>query len=202
MDGCCFLLPLGMFLSAGAFTFGYAVLKPFIAASRKCGPTARAGQFLLSDLLWLMMSCHLPLAFVAAARYGRSEDSVVIAVVALVLMAIVFYVWFRGVMALSKLGVDRPIRRGVFLVLVLPLAVVGSLLTAVLILAVIVLLAIERQDNTWLIWWLAAAATLASACVGGRSLAHWVIAGAAANAPPPDDRPSALAQPHQHPPVA
>jgi hypothetical protein len=177
-----------LMLAVGGATFGYAVLQPFIAATRKRSQGVHTVQFLMSDLLWLALLTHLPLVFLAAARHW--QDGSIVAVLGGLLMAMVLYLWFRGVTLLSKIGVEQPLRRGVFLVLVLPVAVLGSLLVGFPVLLLLAFL-FSPPDRTYVTLAVLSGLSLVLllACYGGRRLARWVVAGATGAPPALTDSP-------------
>lgn len=172
-----FSLVLILAICVGGGVFGYLVLEPLVTALRDPDRPARRTQFRTSDLLWLAMLFHMPLVYVAAARHWHPPEAV--GIFGFLLLAAVFYLWFRGIMALSKLGIQQPLRRGIFLALALPLAVLGSLLSMVAICATLAFL-FDGADGLLAAGWLGSVLGLSLAGWGGRCLTRWILAGSAA----------------------
>jgi hypothetical protein len=111
-----------VFLSSG-LAFGAVALGPILKADPNAGK--RPFRFLISDLLWLFLLLHPGLTLLAADM--RSEypgDYLGIACMCLVVAVVL---WFRGLQTLSQFGVEHWLRRGLLLVIVMPVGVSGSI---------------------------------------------------------------------------
>jgi hypothetical protein len=165
------LLFLLYFLVCGA-AFAYAILQPF---ARAVGGRARPNRFITSDLLWLMTMLALPMGCLSAVV--RGYDAVPVAVVSGLLIAVFAFAWWRGTATLSGLGIRQPLRRWIFLVVILPVSFVGGALTPLVLLASA--LAIGEMHRRPHISWisLASAAGLLLLAVSFRRLSYWVLKG-------------------------
>ncbi len=168
--GC--LLTLVFFALCGIF--GYVILEPVIRAGGKvrCPP-----QFFLSDLFWLMLLLQLPLWFLSCAVKWCDAWQISIGAPALLLVCVI--VWFRGASRLTRLGILDARRRGVFLVVILPMAIAGSLAAGVS--TAIALMASHESNGVSLLLLI----PIAPVCYAGRLLTLWVLSGS------PDTGPSA-----------
>ncbi len=105
--------------------FGYVILQPFAKAVKG---RQRPTRFTTVDFLWLTIMLQIPL--VCLSNVGRSlktsfETSVLATTTAIVVLLCIG-VWWRGVATLSGLGIRGVWRRGVFLTILLPIAILGS----------------------------------------------------------------------------
>jgi len=106
----------------GGCVFSYAVLQPLIRETRgrQC-PT----RFFLSDIIWLMLMLQIPLAAASLVPKWRGKGDKVI--FGLALVAVCVYAWSLSVAAMSALGLNAPLRRGLLLVILLPVSLFGAL---------------------------------------------------------------------------
>lgn len=102
--------------------FGYTILRPVIRGSHGRKVSTRLYTV---DFFSLTMVLVLPTMLVTT--FPRSGFSFEFAAVAGVLVyAITLWVWGRGAVKLSSIGVDSSLKRFVFLGLVLPLTILGT----------------------------------------------------------------------------
>lgn len=101
-----------------AIATGHWMLAPI---NRKAGILRLPTRFLLSDFLSLMLQLQIILAiFVplyAAESFGNSRWAIIIT-----LLVCVVAMWVASVSAVSRVGIVRPIRRSVSLLVLIPLA--------------------------------------------------------------------------------
>jgi hypothetical protein len=157
--------------------FAYAVLGPVLRMNRRA---TRPPQYYLSDLFWLLLLLQLPFAFLGGAYqwYSTARATICGGLMSLV----VVYAWCRAVSFLSRLGIDAAIRRGVFIVVILPVAVLGSIAAGPLIIAAFSCWATPGSDVPYgvQVWISISVGILPVAAYLFRWLTRWVLAGAAA----------------------
>jgi hypothetical protein len=155
--------------------FGYFILQPVDAALKgvRC-PV----QFLLGDFFWLMLLVQLPFWYVSRAM--RSQGVSVAVALAVLLLLLCVRVWLRGAAILLGLGIFDAWRRGVFLVIVLPVGTFGWL-AAVFAVSLALRRAMETRGFSLLV--ITAILPIAYVC---RLLAIWVVSGAAGKTPAGD----------------
>jgi hypothetical protein len=175
-----FLLVLGVF---GAFVggIGYWILGPMHRATRASKlPT----QFFVSDFIWLVAQLQIAVALVLATPYEMGSFGWILLLAGL--SACVVAMWWASVTALSRAGVRSPLRRGVFILVVVPigtLGVVGTffyMASAFFLLLILAQEGIAAKDPRMLLLMLPIAALL----YASRRLNFWVLAGG--DVSPPD----------------
>lgn len=117
------LLSLVLMIGCGA-AVAYAVLYPISKATKAAIPLER---FFIVDIISLIVLLQLPLSFLAVVSQMRDPGEV--AVTGAFLVLIVIAIWWRGVSILSSLSIFQNARRLVFIVFVLPVALLGSMAT-------------------------------------------------------------------------
>ena len=94
----------------------WLVLNPVVHALEQM-PKRR--HFYLLDFFWLLLMLQPSLMLLAGASVGHNDMFFLMGLISLPISA---YAWWYGVVVLSTLGIEYPIRRGLFLVLLLPVA--------------------------------------------------------------------------------
>lgn len=154
--------------------FGYAILQPLAIVRKR---PKRRTQYSLADLFCLMLLLQMPFAYTGAAVHwhGASFAVTIGALLSLVVVAI----WWRAVGILSQLGIHRPLRRIVLLVVVLPAAILGSVFCVPLIVAALAMLDhdVTVPVGAKLAIWTGALAILPVG-FGLRRLTLWVLSAA------------------------
>lgn len=117
------LLSLALMILCGV-TVAYVVLQPISKATKAARPLER---FFIVDIISLIVLLQLPLSFLAVVSQMRGPGEVAITGAFLVL--IVIAIWWRGVSILSSLLIFQNARRLIFIVVVLPVALLGSMAT-------------------------------------------------------------------------
>ncbi|MEE8450788.1 MAG: hypothetical protein V3R99_02705 [Thermoguttaceae bacterium] len=123
----------------------------------------------MSDIIWLTLMLQFPLACVSVVpKWHGMSDKVIFG---LALVAVCVYAWSLSVAALSGLGINGLLRRGLFLVIVLPTAMFGSVAPLVGFVAM-------TGDNGLVQREVAAVGLVAmvALCFGCRRLTAWVVA--------------------------
>lgn len=168
-----------LFLVACGGVFGYVILQPLIRASqgRRC-PT----RFFMSDLIWLTLMLQFPLAFLSVASKWHGMKGALVP--GLILVAVCVYAWLRSATALSGLGINGPLRRGLFLVIVLPMATFGAAVAGVGIPIGIPIGLMAMAEGEVVVHCEVAAIALVAMvalCFACRRLTTWVVADPARN---------------------
>lgn len=101
-----------------------------------------------------------------------------------VLFSIFLVVWWQGVRALNRLGIDRVPRRFVFQALLLPAMVVGSLLAVVDVMAIVL---VVTDPNFPLLVWIVFTIAMAAVGVAVGFGNQWILAGAQRSGQRPPD---------------
>ena len=173
---------LAIFLGLLAFSlFAGVILQPVSEAAKWAkGPR----QYFLSDLFWLMLLVQYPLGYLAVAVHW--QDMLTTAILGGLLLVALVAVWYRAVTALSRIGVDGPLRRGVFIVIVLPAAILGSFFSICLIFVAVTSLAPAESPNRLfrgqrLVW--LGLPMLPLVAYAFRRLVFWILAGARSDSP-------------------
>ncbi len=152
--------------------FGYAILQPIAKAVKgKRRPT----RFTTNDFLWLTILLQIPLALLSNAGRWFNNDSyttTIIAVTAGFVVFLVVGVWWRGVATLSGLGINSVWRRGVFLTILLPVAIYGSAVGMPMLL----LAPFSIGRSNWLYAWLGLVVLTPLVAYCFRVASHWVLA--------------------------
>ncbi|MCH7725952.1 MAG: hypothetical protein IH991_05650 [Planctomycetes bacterium] len=94
---------------------GYVILKPYRAAVR--GKKFRT-QFMLTDFFWLLLQLQLALGFIVAE--AKQMHSRVFTLALGFLAFAVIGMWCGAVAALSRAGIRRTARRGLFILVLVP----------------------------------------------------------------------------------
>lgn len=165
-----FILCLIVFVCGAGFA--WTILQPFAQAVRGC---KRPTRFVTSDFLYLMVLLTLPLVFLSDAR--RWADASRIQGAGGLLIAVFVYAWWRGAATLSGVGIYQPSKRGIFLVVILPLAIVGSVVAVPALVATTILLFGGFHRGGWSDWliWLVGAVGLPVVALLFRSLSKWTL---------------------------
>jgi hypothetical protein len=157
--------------------FGYTILQPLSKVGRY---PKRKTQYFLSDLLSLVVMLQLPCGFMSVAAHWHENSTVGVSIGGGLLSLVVVLIWWRAVGILSRLRVYMPVRRAVFLVVVLPVAILGSVFCVPLI-----FIAFQAIAGGPLVLpsWAKIAICLAVVampfvCYGFRLLTFWVLSGA------------------------
>ena len=154
--------------------FGYAILQPIAKAVKgKRRPT----RFTTIDFLWLTILLQIPLALLSNAGrwFNNDNDSYTSTIIAVTAGFVVFLfvgIWWRGVATLSGLGINSVWRRGVFLTILLPVAIYGSAVGMPMLL----LAPFSIGRSNWLYAWLGVVALTPLVAYCFRLASHCVLA--------------------------
>lgn len=125
------LLMLGIIGLVGGTAVGNWILAPL---QIRCKMVAKPTQFHMIDLLCLFVVLQIPLAWVGmtVSVFGLGGAGGLSAI-----LAVYFgLVWWAGVRKLSQAGIENPWHRGLFLVLVFPGTLFGTIVSVLLAIAV------------------------------------------------------------------
>lgn len=125
------LVSLILMIVCGA-TVAYTVLRPVSKASQFATPLER---FFIVDVIALIVLLQIPLTFLSVVSQMRTVGEVAVTGGFLVLMVIA--IWWRGVSILSSLSIFGNTRRFLFIVVVLPFSLLGSMATYPMFLVVV-----------------------------------------------------------------
>lgn len=170
---CFFYIPV---LLVALWAISRWVLGPFAEAARALHAPTR---FFLSDFIWLLVLLQ---ASFAAARLVLDQQGAFIAILVFLLLASVA-IWGGAVGVLSRAGINQALRRGIFVLVLLPAVLLLLAAIGVGIVAAVAWLA-SGPDS------LGAAAAILPAGITAivavawalRQLTRWIAAGI----PPPD----------------
>jgi len=118
------LMGIGFLVSTfgvGSF-FGYTILKPIIKAAHGKKVTTR---LYTSDFFSLTLVLVLPTMLMTTFR-RTTLPVVFVVVIGVLVYAIAIWIWGRGAIKLSSIGVSSSLKRFVFLGVILPLAILGT----------------------------------------------------------------------------
>ena len=152
----------------------YIVIQPISKASRTAKPLER---FFMVDIISLVLLLQIPLVFLSIVARMREPSEVAITGAFLVIMVIA--IWWRGVSLLSSLGIFGNTRRLVFIVFILPIALLGSMATYPMFLVVFHSLAEDFEVETpgyLIVMSFAGLFLLPFAIFFLRMLTHWILA--------------------------
>jgi hypothetical protein len=114
------------------------LLLPYYAAKWILRPMSREARALnlprrytLGDLVWLLVMLQMALGAAAAVTQEELGSAGWRITLGTVLCGIALVLWVFGVNSLSRAGVTRPLRRGVFVVFLLPAVLLFLMATAV-----------------------------------------------------------------------
>ena len=159
---------IGWGLGAG---FGYVILEPATAALRGRWTT----NFHVADFFPLSLLVSVPLVFVGTMRRYRGEDSPLATLLSVLLVAVFAYIWWRGTVVLSGIGVKDTRRRWVFLGVLIPVAVCGAAIGLPVLVAMA--FAIPRLPRPAMTGWLLSILAVPAIAWWGRRVTRWVLAG-------------------------
>ena len=151
--------------------FGYAILQPIARAVKgKRRPT----RFTTIDFLWLTILLQLPLAFLAnVGRWFNNQFATTTYAVTIgIVIFLIVGVWWRGVATLSGLGINGVWRRGVFLTILLPVAIYGSAVGMPLLF----MAPFSIGRSNWLYAWLVVVVLTPLVAYFFRRASSWVLA--------------------------
>ncbi len=154
---------------ATVVAFIFVMLQPSKRVEKTVRPRA---QFFLSDIFWLMLLMQLFLGMSSLIPRALGARMVVSGYLLLASLAM----WWRGVTMLTGLGVFHVWRRAVFLIIVLPGAVLGGLAAGGIVVFAL------APTTTHFALRLAAIIPIPLVCLAGRMLTKWVLAGSAPTA--------------------
>lgn len=173
-DVCCFpfLLLLGV-------PFTYLILQPVQhLVQKQKHREKRPTKFSLTDIFWLMLLLQIPLAYLVAAT--KWQDATQVTIVGGLLLLMFVFLWWRGISLLGRLGIDEPLRRGVYLAAIVPVAVLGAFATAVLTVFIFNIMMNWEQDNfrpIEMFYIFGMIALVVIVAMVFRRLTNWVLAG-------------------------
>ena len=167
MDG---LLFIGMLIICGVF--GFALVQPVASAAKG---HASSKSFVLSDLLSLSISLCLPLVFYSSIRRHYQSDAGYRDFLAIILCLAFVYLRWRGSRTLSSIGVVNTQRRVTYLVVIIPLAILGSLFAMPMWLTLTMNLG-NLPSRSWLLKWFGLTIGLPVGGIVVRRMAVWVVA--------------------------
>ena len=152
--------------------FGYAILQPIAKAVKgKRRPT----RYTTIDFLWLTILLQIPLVLLSNAsrsfNNGR-ETSIIFAVISGIVVFLFVGIWWRGVATLSGLGISSVWRRGVFLTILLPVAIYGSAVA----MPMLMLAPFSLGTSNWIFLWVGLLALTPIVAYCFRQLSFWVLA--------------------------
>ena len=152
--------------------FGYAILQPIAKAVKgKRRPT----RFTTIDFLWLTILLQIPLVLLSNASRSFNngfEPSVIFAVTSGIVVFLCVGIWWRGVATLSGLGINSIWRRGVFLTILLPVAIYGSAVGMPMLL----LAPFSLGTSNWVFLWIGLVVLTPIVAYCFRQLSFWVLA--------------------------
>jgi len=121
------LLSLAAFLVivVCAVGFAYFLLQPIV---RTENVVRRSSQYFVVDFFPLTFLLAIVFVYVGYSRRSWGRDTTLPDIAGTVLALVVVYAWWRGAVALSRIGVTHSGRRFVFLAFVLPVALLASAL--------------------------------------------------------------------------
>lgn len=150
--------------------FGYTFLKPIIKASQ--GKEA-SGRLYTSDFFSLTMVLVLPTMLMTTFR--RSSYPIVVPIVIGVLVyTITIWMWGRGAIKLSSIGVSSSLKRFLFLGVILPIAILGTAI-GVPGLCVGLVACLARFSLPYVISILSGFLAAALVAYGGQLACKWVL---------------------------
>jgi hypothetical protein len=183
MDGLAMIGFLVLWVLGGA-AYVYFVAQPLFKLPQAAPPPSR---FSLADLFWLFVLLQYPMVFLSlmGRQYIHQREPIILVVGGLLLVAVVVFLWWRCANWLSQVGVTSVLRRGVFLVVVVPIAVLGSLAGIPVILESVVE-SLRRGLEVPMSGFTPGPAALVVAVISGllgHCLTRWVVAGATTSGP-------------------
>jgi len=117
---------LGIFSLVAIFAtgcfFGYTFLKPIIEASKGKKATAR---LYTGDFFSLTMVLVLPTMLMTTVRRSNFPVALII-VIGILVYVITVWIWGRGAIKLSSIGVSNSLKRFMFLGVILPIGILGT----------------------------------------------------------------------------
>ena len=170
------LFCIGGFGFLGAIAFAYPILDPAIRAAK--GRKVKR-RFFVIDFLWLLLVLQVPLAYVASVANVRFQPMMPWQLTGTLLLLFAIYVWWRAAVVMSTLGIEGFARRGIFISLVAPIAIIGAFPAVVFCCVVVVGGVFGENVSVWLILLILIVPVLVIVL---RWLCRWVVAGAE---PPP-----------------
>ena len=171
-----------MFLAAIALLVvctaaGYVILQPMATAVKyKRRPT----RFLMVDFVWLTILAGgllAPLSNFFGSFFDQRWAANLTGISGAMILLVVILVWWRGIATLSGLGIHSHLRRGVFLLVVVPSAI-GVSLGGFFGILVGVVLVIEGEITSSLMLYVLVPLAFAVSVYVLRRVCFWVLAGA------------------------
>ncbi len=164
---------LGIALAIGAFAAAIAFIYWMLQPIRKIEKTVRPkSQFLIGDIFWLMLIVQLSLGATSTLAKNWGEQRGVAIIIGGYFVLSAGALWWYGVCLLTALGIFHTGRRAVFLVVILPVAAIGAIATAV----TVTFSAVSTFNNHPAS--LALLPLIPLVCFAGRVLTVWVLSGA------------------------
>ncbi len=151
--------------------FGYAILQPVAKAVKgKRRPT----RFTTIDFLWLTILLQIPLVLLsnASRSFNNRFETSLFAAISGIIVFLFVCVWWRGVATLSGLGINSIWRRGVFLTILLPVAIYGSAVGMPMLL----LAPFSLGTSNWVFLWIGLVVLTPIVAYCFRQLSFWVLA--------------------------
>lgn len=151
--------------------FGYTVLRPLIKAAhgRKASP-----RLYTSDFFSLTMVLVLPTMLLTSFRSSNMPILLAI-VVGIIVYVITIWIWARGAIKLSAIGVDNSLKRFVFLGLHLPLAILGTSMGIPMLLVGMSTTISQPQQSDYFLMFLSGLLAAIPVALLGNKICQWVV---------------------------
>jgi hypothetical protein len=158
---------------AGAFS--YLLLRPITRT--RIGKRG-SSQYHIVDFFPLTFLLAIVFVYVGYSRRSWGRDTTMSDVASAALALVVVYAWWRGAVALSRIGVTHSGRRFVFLAFVLPVALLGGALGVPIVIGGFFVALVGGLADGWFAFvWLVAFFAISFAAVFCSNAVDWVLSG-------------------------